>query len=249
MNLFRTILIFSTCIFSNILLVAQNKYTTSIILNQSDSTIISHAHIINTASKIGVISNKNGSFSIQAKPADTLLSSFVGFEPLKIRISEIESNIYLERAIQSLESYTVLPYKNFNEFKEAFISLEKKDTSKFKLNTSFVLSVNTLRSFVPKALLTGKITNFASLFNKHIKDRKHYESLLRKDKYKAYLGTKYNSKIVKQTTTLPDESQINSFIEYCDFSDQFIASSSHYILVDQIINCFEEYTNLSMINK
>ena len=246
MNLFKTILILSSCLLSTISLVAQNKFVAGVILNLSDTTPISNAHIINVNSSIGVTSNQQGSFSIQAKLADTLLISFVGYQPFKVCVSEIESTIYLERAIHTLEPYTVLPYQDFNAFKEAFTNLQLKDTSKFKLNTSFVLSVNELRSYVPKSLLTGAITSFASMFDKRIQDKKNYERLLKREKSVA---TKFNSEIVKQATSLQEAYQINAFMDYCDFTDHFIEHSSHYTIVDQIINCFEEYHHLPMANK
>ena len=142
-----------------------------------------------------------------------------------------------------------MPYKNLNEFKAAFINLELKDTNKYKLNTSFILPVNTLHSFVPKALLTGGITNFSAKFNKRIQDKNNYDQLVKKDKYKAYLATKFNARIVKQATLLKDTNQINSFMKYCDFTDQLIEFSSHYKIVDQIVNCFDENTNLPIENK
>jgi hypothetical protein len=245
-NLIRTILLISIFTFCTSSIVAQKQFIKGIILSQSDTSIISHAHIINTTSKIGVTSNKNGKFSIQANPEDTLIISFIGFESLRIYVSKINGKVYLTRAVHTLYPYTVLPYKDFNAFKEAFTNLQLKDTSKFKLNTSFVLSVNELRSYVPKALLTGVINSFASIFDKRVKDKKNYERLLKREKS---VVTKFNSKIVKQATSLQEAYQINAFMDYCDFTDHFIEHSSHYIIVDQIINCFEEYHHLPMANK
>ena len=250
MNLFRTILLLSICTFYTISLVAQQQFVKGLILSQSDSSIISHAHIINTTSKIGVTSNQTGAFFIQAKLEDTLVISFIGFKSLRISASNIDSKVYLTRAIHNIETYTVLPYKDFNEFREAFTKLELKDTSSFKLNTSFVLSIDELKSWgPPQSILRGQFTALAVKFNKRIKDKKNYDRLIARDKHRAFLATKFNSKLVKQATVLREEYQINSFMEYCDFTDQFIELSSHYKLVDQIINCFDEYTNLPMVNK
>lgn len=251
MNLFRITVLTIIFALSTIPLVAQNLFTKGLILNQSDSTQIVHAHIINTTTKIGVTSNKNGEFTIQTKPKDSLSISFIGYKPLNISVSEITSIIYLERALYTIEPYTVLPYKNYDEFKIAFIKLKLEDTVKHKMNPS---TIALAQHFYPENLnggitIRGPISAIAAKFNKRIKDRKHYESLLIKDKYKAYLATKFNAKIVQQATTLKEVCPINAFMEYCDFTDQFIEHSSHYTIVDQIINCFDAYKKMPILNK
>ena len=236
MNLFRIILV---CFISTIgifHLSAQKTFTTGVILNKEDSSIIYHAHIINISSKTGVTSNQEGEFSLQTKLTDTLEISFIGFYSLKIIASEIQPIIYLERAIYTIEPYTVLPYKDFNEFRDAFVALELEGTVT-KINASYTLSVEELRSYVPPSLGLLKYRN---------KDKENYERLLAKDRYETFLATKFNPNVIKRTTLLRDGTQINSFMEYCDFPDQFIEFSSQYNLFDQIINCFDEYNSLPM---
>ncbi|MDG1475738.1 MAG: carboxypeptidase-like regulatory domain-containing protein [Vicingaceae bacterium] len=252
MNLLRIIAFTTIFIFSAPLLIAQEvSVTDAKILSQYDSTIITGAHIINLNSKIGVVSNNNGDFTIQTELNDTLLISFIGYHSLKIEASEITTNIYLKKETYIIEPYTVLPYKNFEEFKEAFVNLELKDTAKNKINPSIMALV---KPFNPsnlnmKITFNGPISGIAAKFNKRIKDKNNYLKLLARDKHKAFLATKFNSNIVSQATLLKDESQIKSFMEYCDFTEHFIEFSSHYNLVDQIVNCFEEYQNLPIAVK
>jgi hypothetical protein len=232
-------------------LSAQKTFIKGVILSNSDSSIISNAHIINVNSRIGVTSNPNGTFSIQTELNDTIVISFIGFRSLKIIASKTQPNIYLEREIYTIDPYTVLPYKSFQEFKEAFIQLELEDTVKHKMNPSIMVFA---QPFYPNNIngglsFSGPISGLAAKFNKRIKDRKNYEKLLIRDKYEAFLATKFNSNIIKQTTLLRNDSQINSFMEFCDFTDQFIEFSSQYNLFDQIINCYEEYNNLPLANK
>jgi len=239
-NLFKTIAILCLIFLAPVAIVAQKQFSSSIILSRSDSSVIGHAHIINVNSKIGVTSNQYGKFSIPIKPADTLLISCVGFSPLRIAVAAINPKIYLNRALNKLETYTVLPYKDFKEFKEAFVKLDIRENPKFKLNTSFTLSVEELRSYVPPSLGLLKHRN---------KDKENYERLLKRDQYELFLATKFNTKIVKQTTLLKEVSQVNDFMEYCDFTNQFIEFSSHYDLVDRILYCFEEYKTLPLADK
>jgi len=227
-------------------LSAQKTFKAGVILKKSDSSIINHVHIINTTLKIGVTTNQHGTYTIVSKPTDTLIISFVGFHSLKNIASEISSTIYLEREIYTIEPYTVLPYKDFHEFKEAFTNLELYVPVKHKINSSIMLLA---QPFNPNNIngglsFSGSISSLAALFNKRIKDRKNYEKLLQQDKYQTFIASKFNPNIIKQTTLLRDDTYINSFMEYCDFNDQYIEFSSQYNLFNQIIKCFDEYHSL-----
>lgn len=95
----------------------------------------------------------------------------------------------------------------------------------------------------------GAISGLLAKFNKRIKDKINYEKLLARDRRQVFLDKKFNPDLIKRITILKDSSIVNDFMKYCDFTDQFIEFSSDYYLVDQIINCFEEYNNLTMVNK
>lgn len=233
---------------STISLIAQKTITNGIILSKSDSTKIAHAHIINTTSKTGVTSNDNGGFVIQTNATDTLIISFIGYQSLTIKASELTNNIYLERAVYSIDPYTVLPYKNFQEFKIAFLNLKLEDTLKHKMNPSIIELIDPFNPINLNGgiIFSGPISAIAAKFNKRIKDRKNYERLLRRDQYETFLATKFNTQIVTQATSLKKDYQIESFMEYCDFTNQFIEYSSLYNIIDQIINCYEEYRDLPM---
>ena len=84
MNIFQTIFLVTICTFNGLSLIAQKQFVKGVILSQLDSSTVSHAHIINTVSKIGVTSNQNGEFFIPAKSEDTLIISFIVLLPTTI---------------------------------------------------------------------------------------------------------------------------------------------------------------------
>lgn len=217
---------------------AQKTLKSGVILSKTDSTPIKFAHVININSSIGVTSRENGNYSIYAKKEDTLLISFIGYKTLRVQVSKIFNHIYLEKQIYSLESFIVLPYKNFKEFKEAFVKLELKDTALNKLNTSFVLSVEELRSYIPIGIPLSR--------SYHNKDKENYKQLLENDKQQALITTRFNPKLIKRITTLEDLMSVKLFMDYCDFTDQFIAISSDYEIITQIFICYDEYNALSV---
>jgi len=67
-------------------LLSQEKVF-GVIENDADSKTISNVHVINLNKVIGVISNKDGEFEIQAEVNDTLYFSYLGFKSIKIRVT------------------------------------------------------------------------------------------------------------------------------------------------------------------
>lgn len=57
-----------------------------IVENDADSKPISNVHVINLNKVVGVITDKSGSFEIDAEVNDTLYFSYLGFKSIKIML-------------------------------------------------------------------------------------------------------------------------------------------------------------------
>lgn len=251
MNTLLKILIVSLLIsisnFSN----CQNVFN-SVILSKHDSSLISQAHVINTTLKTGVISNDKGYFTILANKNDSIQISVIGYQTINTIAYKISDTIYLTERNYVLELYNVMPYKTFAEFKEAFVKLQLPDTFKH-INQSFRLSNEELvgidRASQQGLVLTGVVSSIFAAFNKRMKDKANYEMLLLRDEYEAYLATKFNPELVKRITELADTETLNDFINYCDFTQEFIANNNNYTIITQTFECYEEYSNLPLALK
>lgn len=217
----------------------------STILNQKDSTPIGFVHIINLTTRHGVISDYNGKFNFTVDVKDTIKISVLGFESQKIVGENVPTVIYLTPKNYELEEFTVLPYKDYEEFKEAFINLDLPDSS-LKMNPHLFMFGEEM--FLYRAAnnsgitIEGPISGLFDLFSKHAKSKRRYEDLLARDRYKSYLATKFNNKVVENATPLTDQKEISYFMTYCDFSDDFLAQANSYDIVVQIQHCYKEYS-------
>ncbi len=214
------------------------------ILSQKDSTPIGFVHIVNLTSKHGVVSDYNGHFEFEVAEYDTLRFSEIGFESLKICAKNVSSKIYLAPKNYDLDVFTVLPYKDFEEFKEAFTTLVLPDTS-LKMNPSLLMYSSDLFLYRGTGgfgiVVTGPITALYDAFSKKAKSKQRYIELLEQDRFKNYLTTKFNEKIVAQSTQLVEEKEIAKVMKYCDFTDRFITNANNYEIVLQIQHCYAEY--------
>ena len=217
----------------------------STILSQKDSTPIGFVHIINLTTRHGVISDYNGKFNFTVDVKDTIKISVLGYESQKIVAEQVPQIIYLSPRNYDLEEFTVLPYKDFEEFKEAFIHLDLPDST-LKMNPHLFMFGEDMFLYKPAnntgITINGPISGLYDVFSKHAKSKRRYEDLLARDRFKSYLSTKFNNKIIASSTPLKDQKEIIDFMTYCDFSDDFLAKSSSYEIVVQIQRCYKEFT-------
>ncbi|MDT8412123.1 MAG: hypothetical protein RQ875_06675 [Vicingaceae bacterium] len=223
---------------------AQEAVYVGTILNTSDSIALEGVHIINKSTNIGVVSKANGSFSIMASPNDTLIISSVGFFIYNHVISKSYFNVYLQRRIYDLESFTVLPYKDYEEFKHAFSQLRIQETPN-PINKSIYVPKEELLAAYNEAntgiIISGGISAILGAFNKYVQDKKSYLKLLEQDKKQAAVDEKLNPIILMRITPINDFETAEHFLSYCDFSNQFIIYASEFDLHKEIHTCYDEF--------
>lgn len=230
---------------------AQETVYSGKLLSVTDSSILAQAHVINLTAKRGVTTNSQGDFTLAALPTDTVFISILGYNQLTIEAQALVKTIYLTERNYELELYNVMPYKTYAEFKEAFAKLNLPDTT-LKISKSIYVNKEelvALSKFQGGIAFEGVVSGILASFNKHLKDKAHYEMLLKRDEYEAVLATKFNPELVERITELNDRATLEDFIEYCDFSKSFIEYSSNYAIIDRVFECYDEYLSLSLASK
>lgn len=214
------------------------------ILSTKDSSEIGFVHIINLTTKHGVISDYNGQFNFTINSTDSLKFSIIGYETSVILGNRISNIVYLEPKNYELDEFTVIPYKDYEEFKEAFINLFIPDTTQ-KINPHIFMFDHDLFLYRGNngfgIIIEGGISKLYDYLSKQGKGKIRYEELLARDRFKAFLSTKFNNLVVTNATGLTDKSEVEKFMIYCDFSDGFISKSNDYEIIKEIQDCFKEY--------
>jgi hypothetical protein len=94
---------------------------------------IQFAHIVILNKNRGTISDLHGMFSFVVEPLDTVSFTAVGFKRVALVIPDtltryhLPVDIYMETDTIWIEEVIILPWKTYEEFREAFLSLELPD--------------------------------------------------------------------------------------------------------------------------
>lgn len=249
MKFFSYIFLLGFILFSSTYLKAQEIFNLhTVVLNAKDSTPTGFVHIINTSTHYGVVADYNGEFNFNVMENDTLKLSAIGFETAKIAVKKNLSAIFIHPKNYDLDEFTLIPYKNFEEFKQAFADLDLPDTT-IQMNPSIFMFDEDLYFYRGSGgfgiVIEGGISKLYDYFSKQGKSKRRYEELLARDRYKSYLAEKFNNETIRKATYIEDDVTLNDLKEFCDFSDEFIANSNDYEIIKQIQDCYKEYLKVN----
>jgi len=94
---------------------------------------VQFAHIVIQNKNRGTISDLRGMFSFVVEPFDTVLFTAVGYKRVALVIPDtltryhLPVDIYMETDTIWIEEVIILPWKTYEEFREAFLALELPD--------------------------------------------------------------------------------------------------------------------------
>lgn len=225
------------------LLAQEQVEVRGVLLATNDSVPIPRAHVLNITAKRGVISNKQGQFTFIAEATDSILVSVLGYNTYLTTAAEMTDTIYMKERNYFLELYNVMPYKTFEEFKEAFVNLVLPDTFKH-INPTIYLSKEAMVQAHNQAQMGIIIPVDFSALSKRAKDKTRTEELIEQERFDAFLATKFNPRLVKRITNLEDSETLNDFMEYCDYSKSYLALNDNYTIITETFECYQEYLSL-----
>jgi len=199
------------------------------VLEKDSLTAVPFAYILNRVSGKGLVANEEGRFEMEVRLNDSLLFSYLGYMPSKVRISnyahKIENNKLSLRVILQPKSVVL---------NEVTIRSGEFTTSEKKYYE------NILRS-VPQYSIASPVTALYYQYSKEGKSlqklKELYDNLLMEEAVAKKLNVENLRKITGDKNI-----DVATFRQYCKFSDMFILSCSDYELYEAVSRCYKEHT-------
>ncbi len=219
------------------------------VLNAATERTLENVHIVNLSQVIGTITDNDGGFSIQAKVNDTLYFSYIGYKPLRIRVTNdwvkfgdvkikmTELGIALEEVVVAdvqLTGYVEIDVKRipiYNNYRYSIAGLN----SGYEGGSRQPGAVN-------KVL--GAIFNPAdflyNIFSKRSKELKKLRKMKKDDEIRNLLETKFDRATLMALLQI-DRLDIDEILRNCNYSVDFIRFANDLQILDAISECYEEY--------
>jgi hypothetical protein len=229
-------------------LVSSQKVS-GIIVSANTQIPLSNVNIINVNKMKGTTTDEKGLFDIEVTASDTLHLSILGFQSLKIKVTNdwIKNNftkIYLTEKAYALEEVIIRPF-NLTGYLEIDTKLipEKEN---YRYSISGLTEGYEAGEYSPNAFgkVMGSIFNPADMlynfFGKKPKELKRLKEMKKDDTVRNLLETKFDRETISVLLGV-DKKEIAEILERCNYSESFVKTANDLQILDAISSCYEEY--------
>ncbi|QOG01809.1 carboxypeptidase-like regulatory domain-containing protein [Flavobacterium sp. MDT1-60] len=219
------------------------------IYNDNSKQPLPNVNVINTNKVRGAMSDAKGYFEIDVQPNDTLHFSLLGFQSLRIRVTNdwIKNKVtriqLTEKAI-ALEEVVIAPFNltGYLEIDSKLIPTKEN----YRYSISGLTQGYEAGEYAPNAFgkVLGSIFNPADMlynfFGKNGKELKKLKDMKKDDTIRNLLESKYDRETLAVLLGISKD-EIPEILQRCNYSDAFIQSANDLQILDAISGCYEQY--------
>ncbi|WP_269684116.1 carboxypeptidase-like regulatory domain-containing protein [Flavobacterium lacustre] len=226
-----------------------SQKVSGIIVNDNTNLPLSSVNIININKVRGATSDANGYFEINVQPNDTLHFTILGFQSLRVRVTNDwiknkTTRIHLTEKAIALEEVIIRPF-NLTGYLEI-------DTKLIPTKENYRYSISGLTEgyeageYSPNAFgrVLGSIFNPADMlynfFGNNPKELKKLKEMKKDDTVRNLLESKFDRETIAVLLGV-DVKEIAEILQRCNYSEAFIQSANDLQIMDAISGCYEEY--------
>lgn len=219
------------------------------IVNDNTTHPVANVNIINLNKVKGTVSDDKGYFEIEASVNDTLHLSLLGFQSLKIRVTNDwlknkTTKIQMTEKAIALEEVIIQPYTltGYLEIDSKLIPIREN----YRYSISGLQQGYEAGDASPNAFgrVMGSIFNPADMlynfFGKRSKELKRLKQMKKDDTVRNLLESKYDRETVAVMLGI-DKNEIPEIMQRCNYSEAFVKSANDLQILDAISECYEEY--------
>ena len=222
------------------------------IVNGYDKQPLEGAHIFNMNSIRGAITNSEGLFEVEARANDTIFLSHLGFQSVKIKITnDLTKGNPLEIALyEEAELIQEVKVKNITLVGVLEIDAKNVPTDKYTrihingLPQTYEVGKPRTRSYSsPVAAIFHPVDFMYNMFGEKPKQLKKLKSMRDEDEVREMLNTKVNRDLMLEYMEL-SPAELEELLDECNYSEYFIKTANDIQVIEAVIECYENYKAL-----
>ncbi|MDC9721314.1 MAG: carboxypeptidase-like regulatory domain-containing protein [Urechidicola sp.] len=219
------------------------------IVNGFDKKPLAGAHIFNMNSVRGSVTNNDGTFSIPTKVNDTIFLSYIGFQSVKIKITndlmkgnELEISLY-----EQSERLAEVNVKSTTLVGVLEIDAKNVPTDKFTrihingLPQTYEVGTPRKKTYSsPVDAVFHPIDFVYNLFGKNPKQLKKLKKMKDQNEIREMLNDKVDRELMLEYLEL-SRAEFDELLDNCNYSDYFIQTASDVQVLEAFLECYESY--------
>ncbi|WP_298222599.1 carboxypeptidase-like regulatory domain-containing protein [Flavobacterium sp.] len=240
-------LLLSITAFSQV--TAEDSRVSGTITNDNTNLPIGNVNIINLNKVIGTITDDKGYFELNVSVSDTLLLSYIGFQSLKIRVTNDwiknkTTKIQMTEKAIALEEIIIQPY-----YLTGYLEVDSKlipTPNNYRYSISGLPQGYEAGEYSPNAFgnILGSMFNPAdalyNFFGKKGTELKRLKKIKKDETVRNLLESKFDRETLAMLLGI-DKKEIAEILDRCNYSEAFIKTANDLQIMDAISGCYEEY--------
>jgi hypothetical protein len=212
------------------------------VINTENNPVV-FAHVVNIHRNYATITDSTGYFKMPVMQKDTIRITAIGFYTRFIEITNqmlindtLIQNFKLEKRTYDLPTVNIYELR-WQVFKSEFMETKVEEDETAKRISNWMANLvpsDELRMIFQGARGPGFSINYKS------KSEKSKIKVAKMERKYAIIAPKFNDKLITNLTGLQGK-EIYKFLQYCNFSEEFLIQSTEYEIIEQILTRWEEY--------
>ncbi len=226
-----------------------SQKVSALVVNDDTLLPIVSANVININRAKAAATNNRGIFEIEAAINDTLHVSMVGFQSLKVRVTNDwlkgdTTKIQLTEKAIALEEVIIFPYKL-----TGYLEVDSKlipSRENYRYSISGLDQAYEAGEYSPTAFgkVLGSLFNPADMlynfFGKKPKELKRLKEMKKDSSIRSILESRYDRETIATMLGI-DKKEIKEILSRCSYSESFAETANDLQILDAISGCYEEY--------
>jgi hypothetical protein len=223
-----------------------------LILDGKSKEPLGGSHILNLNSVRGTTTNFDGQFSIPATVNDTIMISYIGFQSIKLKITNDllhgnELSITLYEKTNEISEVTVKTHSLIGVLEVDIKQVPKDKYTRIHISglpQTYETGKPTPKSYTSlNAAVFQPVDFLYNMFGKKPKSLKKLKKLKDEDELREILGQKFDREVMLEYLDM-NEKQLQELLDDCNYSEYFIRTASDLQVVEAILDCHENYKAL-----
>lgn len=224
-----------------------SKWIKGYVLEGSTKDSLKGAHVLNLNQVKGKITNEKGFFEVPVKTGDTLMFSYMGYQSVKLKISNDlmnaqELTISLYEKEQAIEEVVVRSHNLIG-----VLEVDVRNMPKNKYNRIHIDGLQQTYEVgkpVPKTYnsifhaVFNPLDFLYNQFGKKPKILRKLKKLKSKNDMRKLMSDKFDREVIQEYLKITSE-QLENLLDKCDYSEYFIKMASDLQIVEAILDCYE----------
>ncbi len=222
------------------------------IVNNQDNLPLQSADVLNLNSVRGITTNIYGQFEITAQPNDTLFISYVGFQSIKLKVTNdlLKGNellISMYEKVVDLNEVTLKPHELIGVLVVDAKNVPLDRFTRIHINgisQTYEVGRPTTRNYgsVLSALF-NPIDFWYTKFGKKPQQLKRLKELKEQDDIRGIMEQKFSREVLMDYMDM-SKKELEDLLDECNYSDYFIKKASDLQIIEAVLDCYENYKAL-----